>query len=182
MNTVDPIRDPEKLKLICTYLKKNNIRDFIMVYTGFYSGLRISDILKLRICDVKNKDIIRIREQKTKKEKKFEINPELKRELKKYCEGKNLNEYLIPSRQGKNNPLSRVRAYQIMKEVGSLFDIPDLGTHTLRKTFGYHNYKQFKDAALLMTIFNHSSQAITLRYIGIEQEDINKNMKNFRLF
>ncbi|WES34918.1 tyrosine-type recombinase/integrase [Ruminiclostridium papyrosolvens DSM 2782] len=182
MNTVDPIREPEKIKQICSYLKMNNKRDFIMFYTGAYSGLRISDILKLQICDVKNKDVIRIREKKTKKEKKFEINPELKKELKKYCEGKNPNEYLIPSRQGKNTPLSRVRAYQIMKEVGNLFDIPDLGTHTLRKTFGYQHYKQFKDAALLMTIFNHSSQKITLRYIGIEQEDINKSMKKFRLF
>lgn len=83
MNTVDPIREPEKIKQICSYLKMNNKRDFIMFYTGAYSGLRISDILKLQICDVKNKDVIRIREKKTKKEKKFEINPELKKEIKK---------------------------------------------------------------------------------------------------
>ncbi len=182
MNTVDPIKDSEKVKLICSYLKKNNMRDFIMFYTGAYSGLRISDILKLRICDVKNKDVIRIREMKTKKEKKFEINPELKRELKKYCEGKNQNEYLIPSRQGINKPLGRVRAYQIMKEVGELFDVPNLGTHTLRKTFGYLHYRQFNKVALLMKIFNHSSELITLKYIGVEQEDIDKSMKNFRLF
>jgi len=182
MNCVEPIRDSEKVKVISSYLKMNSPRDFIMFYIGIYSGLRISDILKLRVCDVKGKDRINIREKKTSKQKIFPINPILKKEIKVYCEGKNLNQYLVLSREGKNKPLGRVRAYQIMKDVGSLFDIPDLGTHTLRKSFGYYHYKQYKDIALLQIMFNHSSQHITLKYIGIEQENINKSIKNFKIF
>lgn len=153
-----------------------------MFYLGIYSGLRISDILTLRVCDIKNKDSISIREKKTKKQKRFTINPILKKELKTYCQGRNLNEYLVLSREGKNKPLGRVRAYQIIKDVGELFDIPDLGTHTLRKTFSYHHYKQYKDIVMLQKIFNHASPAITLRYIGYEQETINKSIKDFKIF
>ena len=52
--------------------------------------------------------------------------------------------------------------------------IQNFGTHSLRKTFGYHYYKNTKDIATLMQVFNHGSQNITLRYIGIEQEDLDK--------
>jgi site-specific recombinase XerD len=47
-----------------------------------------------------------------------------------------------------------------------------IGTHTLRKTFGYHAFKNGVDLSLLMRIFNHSCQAVTLRYIGITQDQI----------
>lgn len=182
MNYVEPIRDPELVRDICIYLKKNNPRNFIMFFLGIYSGLRISDILKLRVADVKNKNSINIREKKTGKQKIYTINPMLKKELKTYCENKPLSEYLIKSRQGDNRPLSRERAYQIIKEIGELFGIPDLGTHTLRKTFGYHHYNQYKDVVMLQKIFNHASPAITLKYIGYEQENINNSIKNFKIF
>lgn len=182
MNYVEPIRDPEKVKHICTYLKETNYRNFIMFYLGIYSGLRISDILQLRVADVKNKSNINIREKKTGKQKIYAINPALKKELSAYCEGKPLSEYLIKSREGENRPLSRERAYQIIKEIGELFGIPDLGTHTLRKTFGYHYYLQYKDVVMLQKIFNHASPAITLKYIGYEQEKIDRSIKNFKIF
>ena len=57
-----------------------------------------------------------------------------------------------------------------------------MGTHTLRKTFGYHYYKKFKDIAMLQKIFNHSNPAITLNYIGIEQDKIDESYKNFILY
>jgi len=182
MNYVEPIRDPELVKDICNYLKKTNLRNFIMFYIGIYSGLRISDILKLRVADVKNKSSINIREKKTGKQKIYLINPALKKELKAYCEGKPESEYLIKSREGDNKPISRERAYQIIKKVGEQFGIPDLGTHTLRKTFGYHHYKQYKDVVMLQKIFNHASPAITLKYIGYEQEKIDNSIKNFKIF
>ena len=56
-----------------------------------------------------------------------------------------------------------------------------MGTHTLRKTFGYHYYKKFKDIAMLQKIFNHSNPALTLNYIGIEQDKIDESYKNFIL-
>ena len=52
----------------------------------------------------------------------------------------------------------------------------------MRKTFGYHYYKQTKDIATLQKIYNHSSPSITLRYIGIVQDEIDKAFDNFRYF
>lgn len=56
-----------------------------------------------------------------------------------------------------------------------------IGTHTMRKTFGYWHYKQFRDVAELQKILNHSYPEITLKYIGITDEQIENNLKNFVL-
>ncbi|MGN1132438.1 MAG: tyrosine-type recombinase/integrase, partial [Ruminococcus sp.] len=48
-----------------------------------------------------------------------------------------------------------------------------VGTHTMRKSFGYHHYRKHKDVAILQTIFNHSAPSITLHYIGVQQDEIN---------
>ena len=58
MNTVQPIRDMNTVMDIARYLKQNNERDYVMFTTGIYSGLRVSDILKLRVKDVRGKDYI----------------------------------------------------------------------------------------------------------------------------
>ncbi|GKS12930.1 hypothetical protein YDYSY3_39300 [Paenibacillus chitinolyticus] len=57
----------------------------------------------------------------------------------------------------------------------------EIGTHTLRKTFGYHFYKRYKDVALLQQIFNHSAPSITLRYIGINQDIMDQAINGFHL-
>ncbi|CAG7841171.1 Tyrosine recombinase XerC [Clostridium haemolyticum] len=182
MNYVEPIRDLSVLENMCDYLKKSNERNYILFCMGIYTGLRISDILKLRIRDVKDKKVITLREKKTTKQKIIEINPILKRELKSYVMDKDPLDFLIKSRESYNQPLSRYMAYKILKQLGEQFKVPNLGTHTMRKTFGYHYYRQTKDVVTLQKIFNHSSPSITLHYIGIEQEGINKVYRNFRYF
>jgi integrase len=182
MNYVEPIRDSARIKDICEYLKNDSPRNYIMFLTGIYSGLRISDILELRIRDIKNRDYVFIREKKTRKQKKVTINPILKKEIKVYCEGKNPNEFLVKSREGENKAISREMAYKVLRDIGDRYGITNLGTHSMRKTFGYHHYMQFKDVALLQKIFNHASPAITLRYIGIEQEYIDRSMRGFRIY
>ncbi|ABS33134.1 site-specific integrase [Clostridium botulinum] len=181
MNFVEPIRDVQKVRDIQEYLKRTNERNYILFITGIYTGLRISDILRLKVQDVKGKRFIYLREKKTSKQNIIEINKLLEKEYKWYCSDKELDEYLVRSREGVNKPLSRVRAYEIIKNVGKDFGIENLGTHTLRKTFGYHYYKQRKDIGTLMKMFNHSSPSITLRYIGIIQDEMNKARRNFTI-
>lgn len=180
MNYVEPIRDVTVLENMCDYLEKTNERNLVLFQMGIYTGLRVSDILKLRVKDVKNKKQLTIKENKTGKKKIIMINPILKKTLNHYCSDKKDNEFLIKSRNGYNNPLCRERAYQIIKELGDMFGIDDLGTHSMRKTFGYHYYQQTKDIAFLQKIFNHSSPAITLRYIGIEQDYQDRAYYRFR--
>ncbi len=183
VNVVEPIRSVDLIRDISLFLKTKSERNYIMFLLGIYSGLRISDILKLKVKDVKNKNSISLREQKTDKQRIFVINPYLKKELKKYIDDNHLpsDQYLI-KRQGKRNAsISRVRAYEILREAAQYFRIDNIGTHTMRKTFGYHFYLQTKDVVTLQKIFNHAHPVMTLRYIGIEQDEINKKVKDFKL-
>ena len=58
-----------------------------------------------------------------------------------------------------------------MQKAGDFAGVESIGTHTMRKTFGYWFYKQTKDVAMLQDILNHSTPQITLKYIGINKEE-----------
>ncbi|ANC09209.1 MULTISPECIES: site-specific integrase [Bacillus] len=180
MNFVQPIRNPEQIQEIKEYLKEKNERNYILFVMGINTGLRISDILKLRVGDLKGSHIS-MREMKTGKQKRIQITAALRRELKWYSEDMEENEYLIKSRQGKNRPIGRSMAYKILSTIAAEFGLDEIGTHTLRKTFGYHMYMQTKNIALLMEIFNHSSERVTLRYIGVNQDAMDKAMTRFKI-
>ncbi|HHT7227338.1 TPA: site-specific integrase [Bacillus cereus] len=180
MNFVQPIRDPEQIQQIKEYLKEKNARNYILFVMGINTGLRISDILKLKVGDVQGSHIS-MREMKTGKQKRIQITPSLKRELKWFNEGREVEEYLLKSRKGKNRPIGRSMAYKILKSTAAEFGLGEIGTHTLRKTYGYHMYMQTKNIALLMEIFNHSSEKVTLRYIGVNQDAMDKAMSRFKI-
>lgn len=182
MELVQPIRDKIKIQQIKDTLKKNGFRDFLLFVAGINTGLRISDLLKLQVSDVKDKDHIIIKEQKTGKTKRFFINGCFKKHVEAYIQDMAGNDYLFQSRKGENQPLTRIQAYRIINEACQKCGIKDnIGTHTLRKTFGYHHYQQFKDVALLQDIFNHSAPSVTLRYIGINDDIKDRSMQEFEL-
>lgn len=182
MNYVEPIRDNNKLEDILQYLKKTNSRNYMLFCLGLYTGLRISDILKLQVKHIKGKDSIRIREKKTKKNKVIKINKFLKKELENYIEGKEDYEYLIANTKQGLSPITRQHAYHIVKETCEKFGIYNVGTHSLRKTFGYNYYKKTKNIAVLQNIFNHSEPSVTLRYIGINQDTISDAYESINYF
>lgn len=113
--------------------------------------------------------------------KRFKINTGLKNELDKYIMDMDDNEYLFVSQKGKNKPISRVQAYRILNDTVTKVGLGEVGTHTLRKTFGYHFYNKYKDEALLQELFNHSSSYVTLRYIGINQDIMDEAIDDFCL-
>ena len=178
MNFVQPIRDIEKVREVRSFLASRSERDELMFCFGIYTGLRISDILRFKVKDVRDKKVLIVREQKvqntrkTNKKKRIPIQFELQRIIKRYVENKKDDEYLFKSRQGKNKPITRVRAYDILREAAYATELSEIGTHTLRKTFGYHIYAATKDVALLQDILNHSAPYITLKYIGVNQDSI----------
>lgn len=182
MNTVQPIRDKEKIHQIESILESQNPqnpRDYILFELGIYSGLRISDILNLKVKDLKNQEFFILKEKKTGKAKRLAINPTLKKELAKYLLNKSNDEYIIKSREGKNKPISRVMAWNILNNVAKQVGISEIGTHSLRKSFAYHLYMQNnKDIVLIQKLLNHSSPQVTLRYIGILQEDMDNAVIN----
>lgn len=177
MNTVEPIRDMDLVLDVADYLKSKNERDYVLFMFGIYTGLRISDILKFRVRDVKDRDAVYIREKKTGKEKRFPINAELRPIIGNYIRGKRDFEYLFRSPHFPNKAISRQQAYNILADAGRAFGISSIGTHTLRKTFGYHMYQQTHDAVTIKEILNHSDISVTLRYIGINQDNKDRAIK-----
>lgn len=182
MNTVEPIRDPYIIKCIAEDIKKDNMRNYIIFLCALYTGRRISDVLSLKVGDLKNKDFIFIREAKTGKKIYLPLNDELKNELSTYLEDKQPYEYIFKSPYKNKTTIHRSTFYKILNEYAQKYRLDRIGCHTMRKTFGYHYYQKFKDAVTLMEIFGHVDINITLRYIGINQEVINKTMKNFKIF
>ena len=174
MNTVQPIRDKQVVRDIFDYLKIKNSRNSLLFATGIYTGLRISDILKLRVREVRNVDFIKFREKKTGKETLIPINKFLRNQIDEYIADKKDYEYIFKSPAKANKPITRQQAYNILTEAATKFGVHSVGCHTLRKTFGYMLYQKTKDIGLLMDIFNHSTEHVTLRYIGIIQDTKNK--------
>lgn len=180
MNLVQPIRDKELIAEIKDYLKATNERNYILFLLGINTGLRISDILRLRVRDVEGWDIY-IREKKTNKIREVKMPKELKKAIREYIKGKPKNEYLIKSRNGKNKPITRGMAYVILNQIADRFGLERIGTHSLRKTYGYHFYNQFKDVVTLQQMLNHTDSKETLRYIGITQDTLNDYQRKLQI-
>jgi len=192
MDTVQPIRDISKVEAMKKVLlgdKNNGTRNHLLFVLGINSGLRISDLLNLTIGDVINKHgktrlSVAIREQKTGKGKSFPLNINAAKAVSLHVKTILQNDLIAPlfaSRKG-NGPISRIQAWEILNRAAKDVGITDaIGTHSLRKTFGYHAFRSGVGIERLQAILNHSSPAITLRYIGITQDDINNVYLNLNL-
>lgn len=182
---VEPIKNIKDIERLKKWFKDFDIRYYTIFIIGLYSGLRISDILGLNDSDVKDKTYIEVTEQKTGKSKRFPLNEEVQQVIKDYLNWKSKKGIWSFSKDalfvGKQH--GRIEKSQVWRNIKRAIDDlgidGNFGTHTMRKTFGYHHYKQNHDVALLQKIFNHSSPFITLRYIGIEQEEINESYQQF---
>ncbi|WP_257009432.1 site-specific integrase [Bacillus sp. 7884-1] len=177
---VQPLRSKEKIEDMKWSLKQwCGQRDYILFLIGINTGLRISDLVKLKTKDIKRKKSITVREGKTKKPRTLNLT-NIYEEIQAYIAEID-SEWLFPSRQGGSH-ITTTQAYRQLVKAGKMVEIEEgIGTHTMRKTFGYWFYKQTKDIAKLQTILNHSKPEITLRYIGITQEEIEDSLNDFVL-
>lgn len=180
--TVDPIRDLKGIRKIKRKLKGNS-RDLLLFTMGINNGLRISDLLKLKVEDVidlEPGETLRIKEKKTGKRNVLMINKEVHKILSSYIqEIKPADEdFLFKSRKGENNPLTTSYVNQLMKKWTKGMK-GNYGSHSLRKTFGYIQRTEFGVGFdILCKRFAHSSPAITMRYLGIEDKEINGILLN----
>jgi len=154
----------------------------LLIATGCYTAMRISDLLELRWSDVLHRDQITVTEGKTKKVRKIAINPNLASIISRMHDKMNIvdnNQYLFLNRFG-TKPINVQFVNRKLKEIAKKYklDIPLSGTssHLFRKTLGRHvwasnNYSE-KSLLLLGELFNHSSIKITKRYLGIKEQEI----------
>lgn len=178
MQFVQPIRDEKKIEAMKQLLRGRSMRDYCLFTMGINSGLRIGDLLALTVADVIDdkghiKDRITLQEQKTGKTKDFPLGRTTIKALKDYLDDDPpLDQSLFPSRKG-GDPITRQHAHYILATAALAVGITEhIGTHTLRKTFGYHAYKQGIDITRIQKLLNHSAPSVTLAYIGITQEEL----------
>lgn len=139
----------------------------------------MNEQVRLKVRDVKDKAIFEIREGKTHKRREINIGM-VQEEIQRFIADKQPDDYLFTSQKG-SKAISTTQVYRILNDAADFLGRDDVGTHTLRKTFGYHHYKQLKDVAILQEIFNHAAPSITKRYIGIRQDEKNVSLNQFRL-
>lgn len=158
-------------------------RNYMILHLGRNLAFRIEDLLQLKTNNFKNGGVY-TREFKTGKEQSFELHPSLRKDLEDYINRNGLvdGEYLFKSRKGTNKPITRQRAWQIIKQLANQVKISYIvGCHSLRKYFSREYYEQTGDLIGLKEMLNHSSETVTLRYICWEEEDKNIKRKNFYL-
>lgn len=173
MNEVQPIKNKRDIDRIKSALSSNP-RDLLLFTVGINTALRISDILSLRFQDISDSHIELV-ENKTGKRKRIKINAAIRHAMRELApKDARPSDYLFPSRKG-TKPIGRSQAWRVLsKAAEDAGIITPFGTHSLRKTAGFFAYKNGTDLSILMRLFNHSSQRETLRYIGIEQEDVDE--------
>lgn len=185
MNTAQPIRNRQELNRFMNYYKMVEVipRNQLLIVMGANTALRVSDLLSLTWRDVydqgqkKFRGHITLVEAKTGKVSCIFVNKSIQnalREYKKFLEEKKFEMTektpLFQGREGAS--LSRVQAYRIIRKAAENCHITGvISPHSLRKTFGYHAWKCGTPPVLLMEIYQHSSFAITQRYLGIEQDE-----------
>jgi len=176
-----PIKDSNVLKEVQDTLLHNfraGRRNYTVFQVGKATLLRVSDVMKLRWVDVFNENgTVRqnafIHDQKTGKANLLYLKP-VQTDLLAYQawlqENHLVSAWLFPSLQNPERHISEKQFYKVMSKVGDLLGINYLGTHTMRKTGAYRVYTQSNyNIGLVMHLLNHSSEAMTLAYLGLDQ-------------
>lgn len=170
-NEVNPIKSKRDFNKLKNALKPG--RDRLLLQLGTAFGLRISDLLSLKVGDLRGQTSLKITEAKRGKTRVITFSASVKK-LVNELEGAD-EDYVFASRKGAN-PISRVQAYRILNEAAERAEIAqkigNIGTHTLRKTFGYRLYEMNIAVDRIAAILGHSSEKDTLKYIGITADEI----------
>ena len=178
-----PIKDSNVLAEVQDTLLHNfkaGRRNYTIFQVGKATLLRVSDVLRLTQTDVfDDYGAIRqhafIKDKKTGKPNTLYLRPVMS-DLAIYQQWLKRNRYegrtewLFPSTTRPDKHIDERQFYNVMHRVGELLDINYLGTHTMRKTGAYRVYVQSNyNIGLVMRLLNHSSEAMTLAYLGLDQ-------------
>lgn len=177
--TADYLPWSEAMQLVKKLYRDGRYRDSILVATGFMTGLRISDILRLTFADILNNEILTINEKKTGKRREIPLSKDYKKHVEDCFKALGLSDSTKPmflSYQG-----SVITIQMVNKTLHGLKDRYNLSvehftSHSLRKTFARRIYDTAKDREYalikLSSVLGHSNVSITRRYLGIKREEI----------
>lgn len=171
MKYVEAIKKVEDIQAIKQFLKSQSLRDYLLFVMGINTGLRISELLYLRWEDVLDDDGDVKEFLQLPNLPPIYLNQQVQISISEYLNNELPNqEHFIFQSKKLSGPISRQQAYRIINRAAKEVGIPDkIGTHTLRKTYGYHAFNKGIAISLLQKIFNHTSSSETLRYLGISK-------------
>lgn len=177
MEYVNPIRDTETIRAMKEELRKNSIRDLLLFVLGINTGISLVDLLSLTVEDVweggRPKQFLTIKDERTGEEQAHYLNGNIGEILKEYLSMMDWKpeDYLFKSKKD-CRPITRQQAYRIINHSARVVGISEkIGTHTLRKTFGYHAYYRGVAISIIKSILRHHSTAETLKYLGIDKNE-----------
>ena len=178
--TADFLVWSDAMNLIRKLAKDGNYKMSLLIALGCFTGLRISDILALRWSQILYTEEFTIIEKKTGKQRTLRLNPQLQKHIQECYEQIKPIGIKAPILVSQKGTVFTVQAInRILKEIKKKYrlKIKNFSCHSLRKTFGRQVYTmngENSELALvkLMELFNHSSLAITKRYLGLRQEEI----------
>ena len=178
--TADYLQWDEAMNLIRKLAKDNNYKMSLFVALSCFTGLRVSDILALRFCQILGVSEFTIIEKKTGKKRTIRLNPKLQKHIQECYKQINpigVNAPILVSQKGTTFTIQAIN--RILKQIKAKYKIKakNFSCHSFRKTFGrqvYNMNSENSELALvkLMELFNHSSVSITKRYLGLRQEEI----------
>jgi len=195
MNFVEPIRDRKKIAQIKNLLRgEGRFRDLLLFTIGINTALRVSDLLRLRVSHFVDdrqsiKSRFQIKERKRGKRHEVFINASIREIFEEYLAAypkiaSDPQHFLFFNTKDYDftEPIGRGQAWKfitaICKQVGLR---GNFGTHSLRKTWGYHARLQGVDLALIMYKLNHASIAYTKRYLGITDDELQAVVERLNL-
>lgn len=193
-HTTRPIESTEMVRRWLDIAKEHDAADksggaswYLLLVIGFNTGLRISDIVGLRVEDLRGREYLILQEDKTDKERRIFLRRDVGKRIDELLRDRDPHSYALLSRQrdlgtGERRPISRQRAYAIIKTIAERAGYTDhVGCHTMRKTYAWSLFDASGDnIVLVQKALNHSSQAATMRYLGIDQKDVDEAASRMR--
>lgn len=195
MEFVDPIRDKKKIAQIKNLLRgEGRYRDLLLFTVGVNSALRVSDLVQLQVHDFVDtegnmQDSFRVREEKTDKGRIVTINDAMTDAFREYLVAypgivANPDNHLFFNvKTGHfDEPIGRKMVWVFMSEICAAVGLKgNYGSHTLRKTWGYHARISGVPLSFIMEMLNHSSEKVTLRYLGITADELAEVARNLNI-
>ena len=183
MKEVEAVKSKEDIQTITSLLRKHGGEIYSDIWSlGINTALRISDLLSIRMEDLTS-NTLTLKESKTGKTRHITLNRPAQEVIRRRQQAYTSDTYLFQAKANRASASSHIDRSTVarkFKEIGEIVKIP-LGTHSMRKTRGYQMYRAGVQIEKICKVLNHSTPAVTLRYIGIEKQDIQDTYTDFEL-